>query len=144
MKYHIKNTSARKWLEDYKWETDHWTLSWSSDRAKAKLLDRTNIGVLVNEIGLRGCSAFRAEWADRRAPDGVVSMGRRIVRKNGVVRFASDKFRHDNLVPFVGQYIFVEAEDYWIMHPHAFKTSAGFADGKANHICDLDPVEERR
>lgn len=142
MKYHIQSKVTKKWLENYAWESDRWVFVWSSDRANAKPFDRASIGVLVREAGLKDSQAFRAEWADVRAPDGVVSMGRRIVRKNGVVRFASDKFRHDKLVPYVGQYVFVEAEDYWILHPHAFKTSAGFADGKENHICDLDPVKD--
>ena len=145
MKYHIQDKVTKKWLENYAWNSDHWVFIWSTDRANAKPLDRTNIGMLINEgelkdtIGDGYTRAFRAEFSDVKAPDGVVSIGRRIVRKNGVVRFAGGKFRHDKIVPYVGQYIFIEADEYWIIHPHAYKTRE-FNDD--SYICDLDAVEE--
>ena len=143
MRYHVKNPERDEWLTDYHWDGEEWLTSWSKDRVKAKLMDRTQLGIVKDDLP-DGCKCFRGEWADVKAPDGVVSMGRRKVSKAGTVRFAGDKFRHDNLLPFVGQHIFVQAEDYWIIHPHAFKTSAGFADGRENHICDLDAVKEMR
>lgn len=138
VKYNIQNKASGKWMESYKWDTDHWVIIWNDDRAKAVLLDRTLIGTLID--ALKDCTAFRGEWADRRAPDGVVSMGKRLVRKNGVVSFAGCKYRHNKLVPFEGKHIFVEADGYWIVNPHAFKTSLGFIDHD-NHICDLEFVK---
>lgn len=139
MKYHIKNPERDTWLTDYNWDGEDWVTAWHKDRTLAKLMDRRELGIIKNDLP-DGCQAFRGEWADRRAPDGVVSLGRRKVSKKGTVRFAGDTFRHDKLLAFIGQHIFIEAEAYWIRHPHAFKTSAGFADGKGNHICDLEAV----
>ena len=139
MRYNIQNKASGKWLEGFKWESDKWIMTWGDDRAKARLLDRTEILMLKNE--LKNCSCFRGEWSDVKAPDGVVSFGRRRVAKDGSVRFAGSKFRHEKLMSFVGRHIFVEAEDYWIVSPHAFKTKAGFADGHDNHICDLEMVK---
>ena len=138
MKYHIKNPARDEWLTDYHWDGEDWLTAWHKDRTKAKLIGRREMSIVRDSLP-DGCKAFRAYWADRRAPDGVVRLGRRKVSKAGTVRFAGDTFRHDKLIDFVGQYIFVEAENYWIVHPHAFKTEAGFAD-RGNHICDLDAV----
>jgi hypothetical protein len=138
MKYHIQSKATGEWLADYKWESERWSLSWSDDKAKAKLLSRDQIQMLKDD--LKGCSAFRGEWSDVRAPDGVVSFGRRLVRDGGVIKFAQGKFRHDKLLPFVGQHIFVEADEYWIVSPHAFRTKSGSMDN-GNHICDLEAVK---
>jgi hypothetical protein len=139
MKYHIQDPSG-KWLAGYTWDGEDWITSWSKDRDGAKPISSSDIAMIKDALE-KGCKGYKAEWVDRRAPDGVVSLGRRRVSKKGTVRFAGDTFRHDKLMDFVGQYVFVEAEDYWIVRPHAFKTSAGFADGKENHICDLEGVK---
>lgn len=139
MKYNVQRPSG-EWLTGYMWDGEDWVTSWSADRTKAKLMSRMDIGIVKDAL-VEGCKGFRAEWADRRAPDGVVSIGRRKVSKKGTVRFAGDTFRHDKLMDFAGQHIFVEAEDYWIVHPRAFKTSAGFAAGRENYICDLEAVK---
>ena len=138
MKYHIQNKVSSKWLENFKWESDKWILTWSDDRATARLLDRTEITML--KVELKDCSGFRGEWADKLAPDGVVAFGRRKVRKGGVVSFAGGKFRHDKLLEFVGKNIFIEADGYWIVSPHAFKTHHSWIE-KDNHICDLEEVK---
>lgn len=139
MKYHIQSKATSKWLTGFNWDSESWITSWNDDRSRARLLDRTEIRMLKDE--LKECTAFRGEWADILAPDGVVAFGRRKVRKDGVVSFAGYKFRHDKLLPFVGQNIFVEADGYWIVSPHAFKTKGGFADGRDNHICDLEAMK---
>ena len=139
MKYHIQRTSG-EWLTDYTWDGEDWVTAWNKDRTKARLMSRSDIRMIKDALDYR-CKGYRAEWSDRRAPDGVVSIGRRRVSKKGTVRFAGCTYRHEKLLPFAGQHIFVEADSYWIVHPDAFKTSAGFADGKENHICELEGVK---
>jgi hypothetical protein len=133
----IQSARTGKWVASYKWVKPDWELTWADTKDSAGRFTRDIIRILHKDGTIDGCKFFRGEWKDRMAPDGVVSLGKRKVRKNGVVSFAGYKFRHDKLIPFVGQHIFVEADDYWITHPHAFKTSSCSAD-KGNHICDLD------
>lgn len=53
-------------------------------------------------------------YADRRAPDGVIATGWRTVRKGGRVKFASCWYEADELKEIVGEYVWVDANDYWL------------------------------
>ena len=47
---------------------------------------------------------------------GVLSGGKRLVRKGGIVKFDSAYFQDEKLVPWVGQYVSVSATDPWFNH----------------------------
>jgi hypothetical protein len=54
---------------------------------------------------------------DVLAPDGVVAYGDRLVRAGGKIKYAGDWWQDDRLLPYVGQYVGVCSDQYWITHP---------------------------
>lgn len=50
---------------------------------------------------------------DVKAPDGMLSAGWRLVRSDGVVHFANNRWQHEKLKAFVGKRVWVVANDYW-------------------------------
>lgn len=48
---------------------------------------------------------------DMRCPDGFLSEGWRLVRKGGVVNFGRDRYQHDALKAYTGQYVLCEFID---------------------------------
>lgn len=49
---------------------------------------------------------------DRKAVDGELAEGERLIRKGGRVKFAQEWWQHASLLPFVGQRLTVSS-DYW-------------------------------
>ncbi len=54
---------------------------------------------------------------DTRAPDGVVAYGDRLVRIGGKIKYAGIWFQDDRLLPFVGDWVGVKSDGYWIVAP---------------------------
>lgn len=51
---------------------------------------------------------------DTVAPDGVVAHGWRLVRPGGRVKFWHSWWQHEALVPYVGKYVLVYPNEYWV------------------------------
>ena len=77
---------------------------------------------------------------DVLAPDGVVYYGVRLVRKGGRIKFAGDWYWDKRLLPYVGQYVGVCAEGYWIVHPEIWIPS--YPEGKLMFRCDNEKVTQ--
>lgn len=57
---------------------------------------------------------------DVMAPDGIPEYGWRKVRKGGIVKFAGDDYQHDALLSFVGQFVCVKTNCYWMTDVQAW------------------------
>lgn len=50
---------------------------------------------------------------DTKCPDGFTCYGWRIVRKGGYVRFSKARHYHEELLQFVGMWVYVMLDDPW-------------------------------
>jgi len=66
--------------------------------------------------------------ADKRAGDGIVSYGQRIVSSKGSVRFAGSSWLCRELEPFSGFQVGIVAGDYWLSYIDVFWPS--YPDGE--------------
>ncbi len=51
---------------------------------------------------------------DILAPDGIVYCGDRLIRAKGKLKYAGNWWQDDRLLPFVGHYLGVRTEGYWM------------------------------
>lgn len=63
---------------------------------------------------------MRKDKKDELAPDGVIYYGDRFVRPGGKVKFAGSWWQNDKLIPYIGQYVEVRADGYWIVSPEVW------------------------
>lgn len=139
MKYSVQSKLTRLWVASIKWENNEWQVSWCESRQDSKPLDRFEVTWLLDSGRIANCECYRAEIADVRAPDGIIAHGLRKVSKKGTVRFASGTWTHEKLLPLAGKTVMVQADEYWITHPHVFFPP----DFEHNNlICSLNRVEK--
>ena len=50
---------------------------------------------------------------DGYAPDGEFADGDRVVRAGGYIKAGNEWYQHDDLLPLVGQMVWVYVPDYW-------------------------------
>lgn len=75
-------------------------------------------------------------YADRKAPDGVFSDGWRKVRRGGRIKCAGQWFESRALIPFVGDLVHVQVDDYWMQ---SVVVSVGRI-GCAKYLCHAEPI----
>ena len=83
------------------------------------------------------------------AGDGMLAACWRKVRSGGIVLFGTDKWQHEDLLPFVGKWVWVQVETYWMTaiscHRVRFKmiedcgivNKLGQSDFTQNRICEI-------
>lgn len=76
---------------------------------------------------------------DVLAPDGVAEYGWRKVRKGGVVKFVGSDWQHDDLIPFVGQYVTVKVGDVHCCDVDVYKEYP--SGSRSNYICNIKVKE---
>jgi hypothetical protein len=73
----------------------------------------------VDQVNFRKSTGCIREYRDpedrdQRAGDGIVSYGQRVVAKDGSIRFAGGKWKHEKLKALAGFTIGAVVDDYWV------------------------------
>lgn len=76
--------------------------------------------------------------SDQYAPDGVISCGERLVRKGGKLFFGGYIVQGEQLIPWIGKYVFVSVGCYFFLD-----VDISDANDYTKHICKL-PVHTKK
>lgn len=76
-------------------------------------------------------------YADRRAPDGLLAVGWRRVKKGGRVKFAGAYYAHPKLADIVGELVNVQMADYWCQDVYIFRGAIGCT----GFFCEAHPAK---
>lgn len=68
-------------------------------------------------------------WPDTRDYEGLLCSEWRRVNQQGRIHFAKKTFRHENMIDYIGFWVFVERSDFTgdtiTIHPHGMSESTG-------------------
>jgi len=79
-------------------------------------------------------------YADRKAPDGIVSSGWRTVKKGGRVKIGGAYYSSDLLAAIVGEYVQVFIAEYWMTSVRVHRGVSGCSD----YYCDARRCDNER